>query len=364
MTMNTVGRLLCATPSLEIAPYYLPQFEPLIVGAPGVAFGVCSLIDGKYPDSCFKLTRQLHVGEELRFELKVRSAISQDRVDIQGAVEPGVPIGMDFANPTAGPGQGTLTRTVVWKPRPGQQGSHIASFLALILPDEIEGASCPVYMRRMHIQIDVQEYESYWQVPGPLDPKLLAAPKPTEWVRAGQFGPEIVLSVSSGQQIEGVELKCFSDVATQFDYEPAISVHNISVNGKLLGGHCDEESCSSPSELAGWGGFGDMNMRSQGVGHVKWFEFKYKSDVRVDEGSEKRWCFSCTDSAGMNAPAIQCITVRTRLCEVCVDISISTRRKSCSCIESPLQCTETCSLSCNCNICNPFRSVTSQADPC
>ena len=34
------------------------------------------------------------------------------------------------------------------------------------------------------------------------------------------------------------------------------------------------------------------------------------------QGSEKRWCFSCSDSGDMYEAAIQCITVRTKLCEV------------------------------------------------
>ena len=300
---------------MEIRQYYLSHFERLDVSL----VGECSLINGEVPDSCFKLKRQLHVGEELRFELTARSAISIDQVDIQGAVEPGVPIGMDFDDSISAPGQGTKTRAVVWTPRPGQQGRmHIASFLSLILPEETQGASCPLYFQRMHIQIQVQAYQSFWQTPsmiGLSDTKLLLS-KPDDRVKAGQFGPEILFSVSSGQQIEGVELKCFSDVATQFSYEPSITLHNVSVDGKLIEGHCHKSSCSSPSKLAGWDGFGQMTQQPFNRGTELSFEFKYKSAIRLDEGSEKRWCFSCTDSGAMNAPAIQCITVRTRLCEV------------------------------------------------
>ena len=296
---------------------------------------MCSLINGQFPDSCFKLARLLHVGEELRFELKAISAISIDQVDIQGAVEPGVPIGMDFADSISAPGQGTKTRAVVWTPRPGQQGKmHIASFLSLILPEETQGVSCPLYFRRMNIQIQVQAYQSFWQIPRMTDTKLIVS-KPVNRVDAGRFGPEILFSVSSGQQIEGVELRCFSDVATQFSYAPSITLHNVSVDGKLIEGHCDKSSCSSPSELAGWGGFGDMKRVPSYPGNELSFEFKYKSVIRLDEGSEKRWCFSCTDSGAMNAPAIQCITVRTRLCEVCKFVCASLCGKNARAVNLP-----------------------------
>ena len=245
---------------------------------------------------------------------------------------------MDFADSSSAPGQGTKTRAVVWTPRPGQQGKmHIASFLSLILPEETRGVSCPLYFRRMHIQIQVQAYQSFWQIPsmtGLSDHKILVS-KPNGIVNAGRFGPDILLSVSSGQQIEGVELRCYSDVATQFSYNPSITLHNVSVDGKLIEGHCDKSSCSSPSKLAGWGGFGDMTQIRFDPGNELSFEFKYKSVIRLDEGSEKRWCFSCTDSGAMNAPAIQCITVRTRLCEVCEFVWASLCGRKCSCSESP-----------------------------
>ena len=97
-----VCRLLCATPSIVITQGS-DQFMNL-EGVDGVPFGVCDLIDGKRPDFCFKLKRTLHVGEQLKFELRAESRLSEDRVDVQGAVEPGIPIGMDFAEPGSAPG--------------------------------------------------------------------------------------------------------------------------------------------------------------------------------------------------------------------------------------------------------------------
>ena len=60
----------------------------------GIPFGVCDLVDGKMPNKCYRLKKKLHVGEQVRFELMAGSVISEDRVDIQGAVEPGIPIGI------------------------------------------------------------------------------------------------------------------------------------------------------------------------------------------------------------------------------------------------------------------------------
>ena len=93
----SICRLLCATPSLEITPYFRTQFEELVGQGQGPD-GVCDLIDGKRPDACFALNRTLHVGETLEFELKAESELSEDRIDVQAAVEPGIPIGMDFAD--------------------------------------------------------------------------------------------------------------------------------------------------------------------------------------------------------------------------------------------------------------------------
>ena len=105
-----VCRLLCATPSIEITPYYSAQFNalagPTVAGGAvsGIPAGVCDLIDGKRPDACFVLNRTLHVGETLEFELQAKSVLSEDLVDVQGAVEPGIPIGMDFADAGSMPG--------------------------------------------------------------------------------------------------------------------------------------------------------------------------------------------------------------------------------------------------------------------
>ena len=52
---------------------------------------------------------------------------------------------------------------------------------------------------------------------------------------------------------------------------------------------------------------------------IKSFVFKYAAVARRDEGFVKRWCFACLDSGRMYPPAVQCITIRIRLCEVFVE---------------------------------------------
>ena len=307
--------MLCASPILEITPYFLSQFEELVPGAAGVPFGVCDLIDGKRPNKCYKLKRRLHVGEELRFEMKVQSTIAEDLVDVDGAVEPGIPIGMEFADPSSTPGRGTKTRTVSWKPRPGQQGkTHIAGFVGIIPEDDsgaYGGANCPLYLERLHIQIDVESYTTYWQpalLPADIFDKVLIGPRPLDIVSAGKAGTDLMFSVTPGQFIEGLELSCYSDVV--LPYQPAMTLYNVTVDGEPASGN------------AGWGGFGEVSpLTPYSGGMLTTFEFRYVSGIGTDEGSEKRWCFACSDSGGMYPPAIQCITIRTRLCEVCRRVS-------------------------------------------
>jgi len=317
-----VCRLLCTTPSFEISDgWSLDQFESLTPGATGIPFGVCDLVDGKRPDRCYKLLVKLHVGKELKFELKADSVISDDRVDVQGAVEPGIPIGMDFSDAGAEPGKGSKTRTVRWTPHPGQQGkTHIASFVAFIPQDDYFGANCPLYMRRVHIQIDVEAYITFWKLPVLPDAvfkRIIVGEKPTDDVHSGETGSDIVFSVTSGQQVEGLELMCKSNVAKE--YMPVIALHNVSIDGVAQEGKCTETSCSAASHLAGWSGFGTLQSPGLSADRYKAFDFQYMSVAGKDEGFEKRWCFSCADTGNMYPPAVQCITIRTRLCEVYVE---------------------------------------------
>jgi len=320
-----VCRLLCTTPSFAIAPgRSLAKFKELTSGE-------CDLVEGKRYDKCYTFTRKLHVGEKLEFELKADSVISDDRVDVQAAVEPGIPIGMDFTDVGAEPGTSSTTRTIAWTPHPGQQGkTYNASFVAFIPQDDYFGANCPLYMRRVHIQIDVEAYITMWQrplLPDGVFGKIIVGEKPTDDVESGETGSEIMLSVTSGQQVEGLELKCMSNVVKE--YMPAIRLHNVSLDGVAQEGKCSESLCSDTSHLAGWSGFGtgfgtddvppSSGMTSGGAARFKAFEFRYMSDAGKDEGFEKRWCFSCSDTGDMYPPAVQCITVRTRLCEVYVE---------------------------------------------
>ena len=96
-----VCRLLCATPSIAIS-----------AGGDLFHLGDCDVVDGIRPENCYKLKRKLHVGEELTFELRGESSLSEDRVDVQGAVDPGIPIGMDFDDPGSAPGTVLLLATL------------------------------------------------------------------------------------------------------------------------------------------------------------------------------------------------------------------------------------------------------------
>ena len=136
-----VCRVLCTTPTLRIEPVFLPQFEEMS--------GTASC-DGA--NSCYKFKSPLHVGETMEFELTSTSSFAnEDFVDIQAAVEPGIPNGLEFtpnyqivggvqvALPYTAP-LGRNTRTVRWTPRPGQQGrTYIASFVGFIPPVEFGG---------------------------------------------------------------------------------------------------------------------------------------------------------------------------------------------------------------------------------
>ena len=183
------------------------------------------------------------------------------------------------------------TRTVRWTPHPGQQGTtHIGGFVALILTDEFQGARCPLYTQRIHIQIDVKSYETKWLVPAINFADMHADPiaRPASDVTSGQMGPDIVYSVTAGEEIAGLDLKCKSNV---YDgYEPSIKLVNVSINGHVTAGHCTEVSCSRASELAGWSGFGQISIDASGVGistadneKVKKFEFAYTSVTGMDE---------------------------------------------------------------------------------
>jgi hypothetical protein len=188
-------------------------------------------------------------------------------------------------------GTGMKTRTVRWTPHPGQQGkTHIAGFVALILTDDFQGVRCPLYMRRIHIQIDVKSYETKWLLPAINLNGMHAHPiaKPSSNVNSGQAGPDIVYSVTAGEEIAGLDLKCKSNVYN--GYEPSIKLVNVSINGNATAGHCTEASCSSATELAGWGGFGEITVLTSGPGistaegeRVKQFEFAYTSVTGMDE---------------------------------------------------------------------------------
>jgi hypothetical protein len=189
-------------------------------------------------------------------------------------------------------GTGMKTRTVRWTPHPGQHGkTHIASFVSLILTDEFHGARCPLYMRRIHIQIDVESYTTKWLKPelphAEFDDKLAdPSQKPSSDIESGGAGPDIVFSVSAEQEISGLELKCKSNV---YDgYEPSIRLVNASVNGVATSGHCTELSCASRAQLAGWAGFGQLSSVASGVGmaageKLKQFAFEYTSVTGIDE---------------------------------------------------------------------------------
>lgn len=145
-----VCRVLCTTPTLAIKPVFLSQFED-VKGTAACAPG--SFLDpAGVSDSCYKYKSPLHVGETLTFELTSTSFFTnEDLVDIQAAVEPGIPNGLEFApnyQIVGGvqvamqymPPFGSNTRTVRWTPRPGQQGrSYVASFVGFIPPADFGG---------------------------------------------------------------------------------------------------------------------------------------------------------------------------------------------------------------------------------
>jgi hypothetical protein len=348
-----VCRLLCTLPSFEAKDYQQQSGKgklELLEKTNG-QFGMCDS-GGKHPDSCYKLkgsdqSGKVHVGEELMFTLEAKSDISDDDIFIEAAVEPGIPLGMHFQGDTSSPGPGSKVRTVRWTPRPGQHGdTHIASFVAYTSTKEFctDGhcAKCPPdggrVVRYIHILIEVMKYETFWQF-GPLtNVKMLQVERESQTdVKSGEEGTDIVFSMVAGQEVEGLELmcksnvKCMSDVNPELCYQPAIELYNASIQridvDMKTKGRCDEKSCSNSTtqELGGWDGFAGAISQPSKVAeneehqNIKILEFRYKAVTRRDEGYTKRWCFSCSDSGGMYPPAIQCISIVIRVCEVFVE---------------------------------------------
>lgn len=359
---NRICRLLCTSPTMIVAMVHQPSFihlDPIDTGTgkflsnewENVPYGVCRLIQDQRANACYKLKRTLHVGEELKFDLEAASLIAEDLLDVQVAVEPGMPNGMDFLINGVLGGQSTtartsLTRTVVWVPRPSQAGKaglpqmHIASFMAVILAEDFpkpcgedmrmerKCASCPESYFRIHMQLEVAAYRNMWKRPIVTDPnvgKIVVGPRPVEDILAGTRSPDIVFFVPAGQQIQSLNLVCASDVVSSGSnaekYFPIIRLENATIDGVLTEGHCDENSCSKASDLGGWQGFGKISKSTEDSPYTQKnaFEFKYKSVIGEDEGYEKRWCFSCGDTGDISPRAVQCITVRTRICELYVE---------------------------------------------
>jgi len=274
-------------------------------------------------NSCYKFKSPLHVGETMEFELTSTSSFAnEDFVDIQAAVEPGIPNGLEFtpnyqivggvqvALPYTAP-LGRNTRTVRWTPRPGQQGrTYIASFVGFIPPVEFGGRACATSTQRMHIEIHVPPYESKWlatpipksqfgsTLTGPYNCKKSGAPcngrtdkernalcdaekyiSSTENYCGVSSDPccpvesestlaapaaDLVFSVAARELVEGLTMTCQSTVKTP--YMPVLELVNVSVTSPtevhMLEGQCvsggDNATCDTGTKIGGWDGYGDI----------------------------------------------------------------------------------------------------------
>jgi len=266
---------------------------------------------------------------------------------------------------------------VRWEPRPGQQGrSYVASFVGFIPPSEFGGTACARSMRRIHIEIQVPSYESKW-TPTPLPKSLfgntlvepyicrksgVACNGRSEKERVAQCAADkyadvntnycgiggetccsvesestsaapaadLVFSVAPRQVVEGLVLTCQSTVQTP--YTPHIELMNVTIASptevRALEAACSTGStCDESSKLGGWEGFSDTTLKihqrdpadpESFFRQELSFAFRFLPQAGTDDGFTKRWCFACSDSGRMYPPAVQCISITTRVCEVYV----------------------------------------------
>jgi len=315
-----VCRVLCTTPTLSITPQFLSMFQD-VKGTDACAPG-SFLNPAGDADSCYRYKSPLHVGETLEFELRSTSVFTEDIVDIQATVDPGIPVGLEFPPGLQvvngqqvlvpyRPPLGTNTRRVRWKPRPGQQGrSYVASFVGFIPPSEFGGTACPRLLRRIHIEIQVPSYESKWlSTPLPkslfgntlIEPYIckksgVACNGRSEEERVARCAADkyataetnycgissdtcctvetestsaapardLVFSVAPRQVVEGLVLTCQSTVLAP--YTPLIELLNATIASptgmRVLEGACATGStCDESSKLGGWEGFGDTTLK-------------------------------------------------------------------------------------------------------
>jgi hypothetical protein len=136
---------------------------------------------------------------------------------------------------------------------------------------------------------------------------------------ASQPPPDLVFNAAPGFAIQGLELTCRSNVT--LPVTPTIRLANFSImsafGARMFAPACSDQACEPGPHLEGWGGFGFVEHNSSI--QDKTFQFSYMPKAGRDEGYEKRWCFACADDAGMYDPAVQCIRVVTRMCEIYIE---------------------------------------------
>lgn len=239
---------------------------------------------------------QAQVGEPISFLLKLQNVVLTDLVDIEGRVDGGIPIGMEFGAKQM-EGTTVTTREVMWTPHKGQQGyQHVAHFVGWNCAPPGDTVPCPVSMVYLDIVFDVETPQTSWFYPDNED-------------SGGSIPPEILTQhVVVGQRTE-IELACR---AIDSSSTPQISLLNASTDGELASAL---PMGVGPMGNAGWGlvredveGEDDRRLL---------LRFNFTPAVG-DEGGVKSWCFTCGDAQDLGALNARCITLSTQLCRVAV----------------------------------------------